>query len=146
MSQMFPNLFSPLTIKNVTMRNRVFSTGHMTTLVTGYKPNEDLAAYHEARARGGAGLIIIEVAGVHPTAIYTHATIMAAQTTPASRATSCIADAVHEHGCKTFRPALPSRAARYFDIDATAARRSPMRPRRYPTSASTSCRGRCRAT
>ncbi len=52
MSDMFPNLFSPLTIKNITLKNRIFSTGHMTTLVTGYKPNEDLAAYHEARARG----------------------------------------------------------------------------------------------
>jgi len=101
MPDSFPHLFSPLEINGVTLRNRIFSTGHMTTLVTGYKPNEDLAAYHEARAKGGAGLVVIEVAGVHPTAIYTHATIMA-DSDACIPGYKLIAAAVHRHGCKAF--------------------------------------------
>ncbi len=40
-------------------------------------PNEQLVAYHKARAEGGAGLIIMQVAGVHETARYTSHLIMA---------------------------------------------------------------------
>ncbi len=101
MSDMFPNLFSPLTIKNVTLKNRVFSTGHMTTLVTGYKPNDDLVAYHEARAKGGAGLVIIEVALAHESAVYTSHSI-AAYNDECIPGYQRIADAVHPHGCKVF--------------------------------------------
>jgi len=43
----------------------------MTTLIAGGAPSEDLAAYHEARAAGGAALVIVEVAVVHPTGIFT---------------------------------------------------------------------------
>ena len=59
------------------MKNRILSTAHMTTLVAGGVPTADLAAYHEARAAGGAGLIILEVAAVHETAIFTAHTIAA---------------------------------------------------------------------
>ena len=57
----FPHLFSPLSLRGVTLKNRIFSTGHMTTLVSGGLPNDDLVAYHEARAAGGAGLIIVPI-------------------------------------------------------------------------------------
>ena len=36
----FPHLFSPLTMRGVTLKNRIFSTGHMTSLVTGGEPND----------------------------------------------------------------------------------------------------------
>lgn len=101
MSTMFPQLFSPLSIRNVTFRNRIFSTGHMTTLVTGYRPNEELAAYHESRARGGAGLVIIEVALVHGSAIYTSHTIMA-NTDDCIPGYRNIAQRVHRHDCRVF--------------------------------------------
>ena len=73
----FPHLFSPLELRGTTCRNRIFSTGHMTTMVAGGLPSDDLVAYHEARARGGAGLIIVEVAAVHESAIFTAHTISA---------------------------------------------------------------------
>ncbi|MDE0047411.1 MAG: FAD-dependent oxidoreductase [bacterium] len=101
MSTMFPNLFSPLSIRDVTFRNRIFSTGHMTTLVTGYKPNEELAAYHESRARGGAGLVIIEVALVHGSSVYTSHTIMA-NTDDCIPGYRNIARRVHRHDCRVF--------------------------------------------
>ena len=69
MSQ-FPNLLSPFDIKGVEFRNRIFSTGHETLTVSGGIPDEKLAAYHEARARGGAALIVTEATTVHETAYF----------------------------------------------------------------------------
>ena len=50
----FKHLFTPLEVGGAAIKNRIFSTGHMTTLVTGGTPNEELVAYHQARAAGGA--------------------------------------------------------------------------------------------
>ena len=100
-SAQFPHLFSPLKLRGVTLKNRIFSTGHMTTLVSGGAPNDDLVAYHEARAAGGAGLVIVEVAAVHATAFFTTHTISATSDDciPGYRR---IAEACHAHGCKVF--------------------------------------------
>ena len=35
----FPNLLAPLTIRGCRLKNRIFSTGHMTTLVAGGAPS-----------------------------------------------------------------------------------------------------------
>lgn len=65
MSASFPHLFSPLTVGPLTIKNRIFSTGHMTMMVEHGKPTDDLVAYHAARAACGAGLIITEAVRVH---------------------------------------------------------------------------------
>ena len=97
----FPNLFQPLKIRGATLKNRIMSTGHDTTLPTDGLVNEALIAYHEARARGGAGLIISQVAGVHETARYTSHMLMAADD-------DCIdgyrrlAETCHAHGAVLF--------------------------------------------
>ena len=67
----FPNLFSPLTIGAMTIKNRIFSTGHDTMLPDHGRVGDALVAYHQARAEGGAGLIVIQVAAIHATAMYT---------------------------------------------------------------------------
>jgi 2,4-dienoyl-CoA reductase-like NADH-dependent reductase (Old Yellow Enzyme family)/thioredoxin reductase len=72
-----PLLFQPFEIRGCRIKNRIFSTGHDTTMPTDGTPNTRLAAYHEARAAGGAGLIVMQVAGVHETARYTSHLIMA---------------------------------------------------------------------
>jgi 2,4-dienoyl-CoA reductase-like NADH-dependent reductase (Old Yellow Enzyme family) len=96
-----PRLFSPLTIRGATFRNRVFSTGHMTMMVAGGCPTEDLVAYHEARARGGAGLIITEAARVHASGVASSLALNATRDAivPGYRR---IAEAVHRHGAKVF--------------------------------------------
>ena len=68
-SREFPRLFSPLTLRGVTLRNRIVSTAHGTFMASGGLANDRIGAYHEARARGGAGLVICEAASVHDTAI-----------------------------------------------------------------------------
>ncbi|CAD6558196.1 Metal reductase [Paraburkholderia hiiakae] len=98
---LFPRLFSPLQIRGVTLKNRIMSTGHDTTMPTDGHVNDALIAYHEARARGGAGLIVMQVAGVHETARYTSHLLMATDDgcIPGYRR---LADAVHAHGCTLF--------------------------------------------
>jgi len=50
----YPNLFKPLRIKNVTFRNRIFSTPNQTR----FRDNIEMA-YMEAKARGGAAQVSI---------------------------------------------------------------------------------------
>jgi 2,4-dienoyl-CoA reductase-like NADH-dependent reductase (Old Yellow Enzyme family) len=71
----FPTLLSPVALGPVTVRNRVVSTSHQTSLVHDHLPTEDLAAYHGARAAGGVGAIFIEAAAVHPTGLLTPHTL-----------------------------------------------------------------------
>ncbi len=97
----FAHLFQPLTIRGVRLKNRIMSTGHDTTLPTDGRVNAALVAYHEARAKGGVGLIVSQVAGVHETARYTSHMLMATDD-------SCIegyrrlAETCHAHGCVLF--------------------------------------------
>ena len=49
------HLFSPIKIRNLTVKNRILSTGHDTTMPTEGIINERLLAYQRARAEGGAG-------------------------------------------------------------------------------------------
>jgi 2,4-dienoyl-CoA reductase-like NADH-dependent reductase (Old Yellow Enzyme family) len=65
----FPHLFAPLDLRRVEVRNRILSTGHQTCLAEGGLPGDDLVAYHAARARGGAGLIVTEAARFHDSSI-----------------------------------------------------------------------------
>lgn len=66
----FPHLFSPISINNLTLKNRIISTGHETHLNDNGIIGDRMVAYHEARAKGGAGLIMTEVALVHPGAVF----------------------------------------------------------------------------
>ena len=56
----FKHLFTPHQIRGLEIRNRIFSSAHQTILAQNGAPSEDMVAYHEARAKGGAGLIIAE--------------------------------------------------------------------------------------
>lgn len=57
----YPSVFQPLQIGGCTIPNRIVRTAHSTGT-----DGEELIAYHEARAKGGVGLAIIEIAGVTP--------------------------------------------------------------------------------
>ncbi|MER1987340.1 MAG: FAD-dependent oxidoreductase [Solibacillus sp.] len=67
----FEYLFSPIKIGHTTIQNRIVSTGHQTNYVENGVPTEDFIAYHEARAKGGIGLIILEAGAVHKTGLST---------------------------------------------------------------------------
>ena len=95
------HLFTPLKVGPVEICNRIFSTGHQTVLVDDGVPNEALTAYQEARARGGAGLVIVEVAAIHESAFFSSHTIKGYidDCIPGYRR---LAQAVQGHGCAVF--------------------------------------------
>lgn len=98
---LFPILSSPIRIGSVDIRNRIISSGYDTVMVNDGHVTDELVAYHEARAAGGVGLIVLQVAGVHESARYTSHVLMATDD-------SCIpgyarlVDAIHSHGTAVF--------------------------------------------
>lgn len=97
----FPHLFAPLEAGRLNLKNRIVSSGHDTVMVSGGRVTEQLVAYHEARAAGGVGLIVMQAAGVHDTARYTSHVLMAADDSciPGYRE---VVEAVRPHGAKLF--------------------------------------------
>jgi 2,4-dienoyl-CoA reductase-like NADH-dependent reductase (Old Yellow Enzyme family) len=71
----FASLLSPVRLGPVEARNRVVSTAHQTGLVHEHLPTEAFLAYHEARARGGVGVVFQEATAVHPSGLLTSHTI-----------------------------------------------------------------------
>ncbi|MFT5111637.1 MAG: 2,4-dienoyl-CoA reductase-like NADH-dependent reductase (Old Yellow Enzyme family) [Parasphingorhabdus sp.] len=63
---MFENLLQPISLGPIRIRNRIFNPPHGTTLGHNGVATEQLIAYHQTRARGGVGLIILEGMTVHP--------------------------------------------------------------------------------
>ncbi|MGB3537074.1 MAG: FAD-dependent oxidoreductase [Mesorhizobium sp.] len=95
----FPHLFSPLKVGGMEVRNRIVSTGHDTVMAHDGHVTDRLVAYQEARAKGGAGLIVAQVSGVHETARYT-AHILMATSDGAIPGYAKLAEAVHRHGAR----------------------------------------------
>jgi 2,4-dienoyl-CoA reductase-like NADH-dependent reductase (Old Yellow Enzyme family) len=69
------HLFTPLRLGPVELPNRIVSTAHQTGLVRDHLPTPEFIAYHEARARGGTGLIVIEATAIHATGLLTPHTL-----------------------------------------------------------------------
>ena len=61
----YPHLFTPISLGPVEIKNRIFSPAHGTTLGCDGRVTPDLIAYHEARAQGGTGLIVLEGMTLH---------------------------------------------------------------------------------
>ena len=97
----FPELFSPLTVNGVRLRNRVVFGPHVTMYGSvDSEPTRRDRFYYEERARGGVGLIVTGSQFVHATSRHSR-TIGATEraTTFAWRDTI---DAVHAHGTAIF--------------------------------------------
>ena len=97
----FTHLFQPLRIRGSTLKNRIMSSGHDTTLPVDGTVNAALVAYQEARARGGVGLIVLQVSGVHETARYTNHVLMATDDSSIA-GYRAVAAAVHRFGTVLF--------------------------------------------
>jgi len=143
MTGSFPNLFSPLRIRGVEIRNRIFSTGHGTFLAEDGAPGDVMIAYHEARARGGAGLIITEATEVHESAAYSHG-ILQVRNDDSGPGLRRLTDAVHRHDCRIFGQLFhPGREVLHttdgtapvsYSASATANERFHIMPREMPVS------------
>ncbi|HEY3772827.1 MAG TPA: FAD-dependent oxidoreductase [Solirubrobacteraceae bacterium] len=94
-------LLSPLQIGPVTLRNRIVSSSHQTTLVHDHLPTDDFVAYQRARAAGETGLIIMEAVAVAPSGLLTAHTLggyLDAIVDGYRR----VAGAVQQEGCRLF--------------------------------------------
>jgi 2,4-dienoyl-CoA reductase-like NADH-dependent reductase (Old Yellow Enzyme family)/thioredoxin reductase len=71
MSSAFPHLFTPLTIRGATLRNRIVFGSHTANMAEDGLPGERHLGYYRERALGGAGMIVVEPVPVHETALLT---------------------------------------------------------------------------
>ncbi len=94
----YPNIFSPIKLGPVELRNRFYSSPHAVPMNILGKPTDAFVQYNVARAKGGCGLIILSMAAnerlrsVWPN-------IGAEEHVAAFRV---LTDAVHEAGAKVF--------------------------------------------
>src|SRR5438874_796060 len=99
----FRALFTPVQVGAVTLKNRIYSSGHAEAMAEGGRPTARLARYHEAKAQGGCALTIFGgSSSVHPSspaAAWKQIANHDDSIIPAYRA---IADAVHRHDCLVF--------------------------------------------
>jgi mycofactocin system FadH/OYE family oxidoreductase 2 len=98
---MFKNLFSPLQLGKVEVKNRISFQPHLTNLAVKNLPSEAQMYYWGERAKGGAGLIITEELTVHPTdmAYEKLIDVYHAEVVPGFRK---ITDYVHQYDSKIF--------------------------------------------
>ncbi len=71
MSETFPTLFSALTLRHKTLKNRIVFGAHTANMSAGGLPGDMHFGYYRERARGGAAMIVIEPAPAHRTGILT---------------------------------------------------------------------------
>jgi 2,4-dienoyl-CoA reductase-like NADH-dependent reductase (Old Yellow Enzyme family)/thioredoxin reductase len=65
----YTHVDKPIKIGRIEIKNRIVRPAHATILGKG-GISDDFIAYHEARARGGAGCSILEVGSVHPSSAF----------------------------------------------------------------------------
>ena len=90
-------LLQPLTIKSLTLRNRVMSSSHGPGYVTGGVPTDRFIRYHAEKAEGGIGLTILGSSSValdSPSGPYGIISVREDAAVPHLRR---VADAVHAH-------------------------------------------------
>jgi mycofactocin system FadH/OYE family oxidoreductase 2 len=101
MAHEFRHLFTPLQVRDLTLKNRILSTAHAEAMAEDGKPGHRLRAYHEAKARGGAALTIIGGStSVHPSSPAAAWNMIANHDDSIIPAYRAIAHDVHRHECR----------------------------------------------
>jgi mycofactocin system FadH/OYE family oxidoreductase 2 len=99
----FRYLFTPIRVGTLTLRNRIYSTGHAEAMAEDGKPGPRLRAYHEAKARGGAALTILGGStSVHPSSPAAAWNLIANHDDAIIPAYRAFADSIHRHGALCF--------------------------------------------
>ncbi|MGI9462355.1 MAG: FAD-dependent oxidoreductase, partial [Aestuariivirgaceae bacterium] len=97
MSDPFPNLFSPLKLRHKTLKNRIVFGAHTPNMSHEGVPGPRHFGYYRERARGGAGMIVVEPSPAHRTGVLTGRNFLheTDEVIPHFRK---VTDACHEHG------------------------------------------------
>jgi 2,4-dienoyl-CoA reductase-like NADH-dependent reductase (Old Yellow Enzyme family) len=97
----FKHLFTPLKVGSITLKNRIFSTGHVPAFAVGGYPTERYAQYQAEKARGGVGLTIFGGStSVTPNSPAAEWSMVANHDDTIIPAYQMMADAVHAHDAK----------------------------------------------
>ena len=97
------SLFTPIRVGHLTLKNRIFSSGHAEAMAQDGRPTERLQRYHEAKARGGCALTIFGgSSSVHPSSPAAAWKQIANHDDAIIPAYRAIAEAVHRHDCHVF--------------------------------------------
>lgn len=99
----YPNLFTPMDIGSVTIKNRLV----MTAMCVGLAEHdgavsEELAAYYEERAAGGVGLIITECSRINETDAVSNPSMLSMSHDRYIEPLRKAVERVHAHGAKLF--------------------------------------------
>ena len=136
MSELYPNLLSPLDLGFTTLRNRVIMGSMHTGLEDRARDTDRLAEYFAERARGGVGLII--TGGYAPNRTGWLLPFAAQMLSPSeARRHRRITSAVHDGGAKILLQILHAGRYAYHPFSASAssikAPINPFRPRKLST-------------
>jgi 2,4-dienoyl-CoA reductase-like NADH-dependent reductase (Old Yellow Enzyme family) len=102
-TKMFPNLFSPVRIGGLEIKNRVAMTAMGVSLAAaGGGVNDDIIAFYEARARGGVGLIVTGVCRVMDGAGASEPCQLASRNPGDVPGLGRLMDTVHKYGTRMF--------------------------------------------
>jgi 2,4-dienoyl-CoA reductase-like NADH-dependent reductase (Old Yellow Enzyme family)/thioredoxin reductase len=143
--QAYPRLFSPMTLRNTTIANRVvFAPTCPTWVDNPYEGRftDQAVAYYEERAKGGVGLIIIGGTLINKDTLYTPLLFPGLWEDAQIEGLAAIAEAVHRHDCKLaiqlmhvgVRSVTVMKTDSRYDLDATwyMAGPSQVPPAEYP--------------
>lgn len=100
MSDKYVNLFSPIQIGQLELKNRIVSIPHGTAKVNDGVPTDEDVLYWEKLAKGGVGLIITGGTVVHPTSTLRRRMLMEAFNEEVIPALKKRVNAVHKYGTK----------------------------------------------
>jgi dimethylglycine catabolism A len=96
-------LFTPIRIGGLTLKNRIYSSGHAEAMAEGGRAGERLARYHEAKARGGCALTIFGgSSSVHPSSPAAAWKQIANHDDAVIPGYRALAESVHRHDCVVF--------------------------------------------
>ncbi len=71
MSEKYPTLFTPVKLRHKTLRNRIVFGAHTVNMGEDGLPADRHFGYYRERARGGAGMIVVEPSPAHRTGVLT---------------------------------------------------------------------------
>lgn len=77
MTHAYSTVFSPVTLRHKTLKNRVVFGPHTVNMSEGGLPTERHFGYYRERARGGAGMIVVEPSPAHRTGVLTRGNFLA---------------------------------------------------------------------
>jgi 2,4-dienoyl-CoA reductase-like NADH-dependent reductase (Old Yellow Enzyme family) len=98
----YGSLFTPLTVGNLTLKNRIVMAPMTRQFSPGGVPGEDVAGYYRRRAEGGAGLVVTEGTGIEDVAALDSPAIPVMHGEAALAGWKRVVDEVHAAGGRIF--------------------------------------------